>query len=141
VPEVTRLQAEITAVPHGADGLHVTGRVSATVGQTCVVSLEPMQSEIEEPIDVLFLRNLPPGGADPGQSDEEPGKIGDERVEPLLNDTVDLGAIATEFVILGIDPYPRRPDAMFRPPAVEKSSPGPFAALAALKKAGSSNGE
>ena len=36
--------------------------------------------------------------------------------------------------MLGIDPYPRKPDATFEPPAVEDESEHPFAALAALKK-------
>ena len=46
---------------------------------------------------------------------------------------LDLGAIATEFLILGIDPYPRKAGVEFAPPAVENDDPHPFAALAALK--------
>ena len=38
---------------HGS-GLRVQGRVSATVGQTCVVTLEPLANEIEEAIDLVF---------------------------------------------------------------------------------------
>ena len=33
--------------------------------------------------------------------------------EPLHDGAVDLGAVATEFLLLGIDPYPRKPDAVF----------------------------
>ena len=29
--------------------------------------------------------------------------------EPLIDGKVDLGALATEFLILGLDPYPRKP--------------------------------
>jgi hypothetical protein len=36
--------------------------------------------------------------------------------------------------MLGIDPYPRKPDAVFDPPADVEEAAGPFAALAALKK-------
>jgi uncharacterized metal-binding protein YceD (DUF177 family) len=133
LPEVLRLEADIAAVPHGKDGIRVTGRVSATVGQTCVVTLEPMQNEIDEAIDVLYLHNPPLDGLD-ASVEEESGTVGDERIEPLLNDTVDLGAAATESLILGIDPYPRRAEAEFAPPAREQPSAGPFAALAALKK-------
>lgn len=35
--------------------------------------------------------------------------------------------------MLGLDPYPRKPDAVFRPPPDEEPDPGPFAALAGLK--------
>ena len=47
---------------------------------------------------------------------------------------VDLGALAIEFLILGIDPYPRKAGAQFAAPAVEDASEHPFAALEALKK-------
>ena len=53
---VARLEAQIDVRRHGADGLHVTGIVSATVGQTCVVSLEPIESEIEEGVWEMLLR-------------------------------------------------------------------------------------
>src|SRR5262249_13731614 len=47
---------------------------------------------------------------------------------------IDLGAIAIEFLILGLDPYPRKPDAVFQGSAVGDDAAHPFAALAALKK-------
>ena len=54
--------------------------------------------------------------------------------EPLIGGVVDLGALATEFLILGLDPYPRKPGAVFEPPQDVKPDPGPFAALAGLKE-------
>jgi hypothetical protein len=53
----------------------------------------------------------------------------------LENGTVDLGTIATEFLILGLDPYPRKEGVEFAAPQ-PASDPAahPFAALAALKK-------
>ena len=33
--------------------------------------------------------------------------------ERLIGDVVDLGALATEFLILGLDPYPRKAGATF----------------------------
>ena len=55
--------------------------------------------------------------------------------EPLVDGKVDLGALATEFLMLGIDPYPRKAGAEFAPPKVEDAGEHPFAALAALEKA------
>lgn len=123
--EVSLLSAEFDLIREGALVL-VTGRVRARVGQTCVVSLEPIETEVDEPIDVTFA---PAVDSDAGahKADEEPP-------EPLIGGTVDLGAIATEFLILGLDPYPRKAGVEFSPPAVEKDGPHPFAALAALKK-------
>ena len=53
----------------------------------------------------------------------------DDAPEPLVDGTVDLGAIATEFLILGIDPYPRKPGAVFEAPPAGDGSAHPFAAL------------
>ena len=54
----------------------------------------------------------------------------------LRDGVVDLGAVATEFLLLGIDPYPRKPGAVFDAPPAGDPSSHPFAALAALKKGG-----
>ena len=59
-----------------------------------------------------------------------------DSLEPLVGGTVDLGAIATEYFLLGIDPYPRKPGAVFEPPSAGDAATKPFAALAALKKLG-----
>ena len=56
--------------------------------------------------------------------------------EVIRNGSVDLAAVATEFLLLGIDPYPRKPGVVFDPPVREDPSSNPFAALAALKKPG-----
>ena len=55
-------------------------------------------------------------------------------MEPLTGGVVDLGALATEFLILGLDPYPRKPGAVFQSPEETAAGEGPFSALAALQK-------
>jgi hypothetical protein len=52
----------------------------------------------------------------------------------LIDGIVDLGALATEFLILGLDPYPRQPGAVFEPSPDRQPGGGPFAALARLTK-------
>jgi hypothetical protein len=54
--------------------------------------------------------------------------------EPLVGGVVDLGALATEFLMLGLNPYPRKPDAVFEAPNDDKADAGPFAALGKLAK-------
>src|SRR5262245_30042729 len=49
-----RLEAQFELTPRGRDRLHVAGTISATVGQDCVVTLEPIENEIEEQVDLLF---------------------------------------------------------------------------------------
>jgi uncharacterized metal-binding protein YceD (DUF177 family) len=131
VQAVARLEAAFDVARKG-ERLRVTGRVSGTVGQTCVVSLEPMVSVVEEAVNVVFA---PVRGEDAGPEDlAESDMTGDEPPEPLIGGTADLGAVATEFLLLGIDPYPRKPDAVFAAPPAGEEAGGPFAALAALKE-------
>ncbi len=112
-------------------GVHVAGQVKARVGQTCVVTLEPLENDLDEPINVLFAPRLEVAakddGADRRAGDEEPP-------EPLIEGKVDLGAVATEFLLLGIDPYPRKAGAEFAAVKTADDSARPFAALEALKK-------
>jgi hypothetical protein len=131
-----RLTATFDVSRRGRDGLHVVGRVSATVGQDCVVTLDPVDSEVEEQIDLVFSPNVLLARADSLKEDEdrEIEIPHDDGPEPLIGGSVDLGALATEFLMLGIDPYPRKPDALFEPPKVGDDGGHPFAALAALKK-------
>lgn len=123
--ELPRLSAVFDLSRRGA-GVQVAGTVRAAVGQTCVVTLEPLESRVEEPVDVLFTPQVAEGSVDV-DADEEPP-------EPLIGGKVDLGAIATEFLLLGIDPYPRKPGAQFAAPQADTGGAHPFAALEALKK-------
>lgn len=126
-----RLTATFEVARQGG-GLKVAGEVAATVEQTCVVTLEPMTSELLEPIDLAFV---PPRADERADGTEEELDTGaaDEQ-EPLVDGVADLGVVATEFLLLAIDPYPRKPGAVFEPPNAEDSGAHPFAALAALKK-------
>jgi len=113
------------------DGVHVTGQVKARIGQACVVTLEPLESDLDEPINLLFAPPLHAAAKDDGAYH----KAGDEEPpEPLIDGKVDLGAIATEFLLLGIDPYPRKAGAEFAAVKTADDSARPFAALEALKK-------
>ena len=67
------------------------------------------------------------GSADGKTSDKDPP-------EPLIDGRLDLGAVATEFLLLGIDPYPRKAGAQFGALKSDDDIARPFAALEALKK-------
>ncbi len=134
VRELRRLTAAADVMRY-RNGLRATGRINAAVGQTCVVTLEPMESAIDEAFDIVFLPAVPAAGADPGDGSADDAG---EEPEALADGAADLGAIATDLLLLGIDPYPRKPDAVFAPPVDDRPADGPFAALAKLKpKSGS----
>lgn len=131
VQAVPRLEAAFELTRHGRDGVRVVGNVSATVEQRCVVTLEPIVSQMAEAIDLVFAPQRAPTEGEQSPARAAPGELH----EVLRDGVVDLGAVATEFLILGIDPYPRKPGAVFDAPK-QKENPAdrPFAALAALKK-------
>ncbi len=130
VREILKLSGVFDLQRRGAR-VHVTGHVRAKVGQTCVVTLEPVDSDIDETVDLMFA----PTHAEAARAGEEIDVTLDgDPPEPLTGGTVDLGALATEFLVLGIDPYPRKKDVEFAPVTIGEEGPKPFAALEALKK-------
>ena len=108
--------------------VHVAGQVTARVGQACVVTLEPIESEVSEAIDTTFA---PPRAEMATDVEVKPDR---EPPEPLVDGKIDLGALAIEFLLIGIDPYPRKAGVAFTPPKAEDVAARPFAVLAALKK-------
>jgi hypothetical protein len=129
---LSHLTAEFDITPQGREW-HVTGLVSANVEQICVVTLEPMTSLVREPVDATYSLD-----AMPLSEDERPvrGHLADspDPPEPLVDGTADLGVLATEFLALGINPYPRKPDAVFEAPEAADPGQHPFASLASLKR-------
>jgi uncharacterized metal-binding protein YceD (DUF177 family) len=138
VESLPRLSASFDVMLHGRNGLHVVGQLSATVGQICGITLEPIENEVDEAIDLVFQPQLIERATENASEVEIP--LEDEP-EPLVNGVIDLGALATEFLILGIDPYPRKPGAAFEPPQDSSDQGHPFAALAALTKRRRREGE
>jgi hypothetical protein len=122
--ELRRLSAVFDLARQGAS-VRVTGQVRARVGQKCVVTLEPIESDLDETVDLIFA---------PAEAGQTEGANADELPEPLVDGKLDLGAIATEFLFLGIDPYPRKADAEFAPLIADDGGTRAFAALEALKK-------
>lgn len=139
VRSIANASASFDIKPASRETFHVTGVVKARVGQDCVVTLEPIESEIEEAIDVTFE---PPGDVAAREASSRKGRTqpadeGEEEPdppEPILNGQIDLGRLAQDFLFLGIDPYPRKPGAVFDvPQAAADPEDHPFAALKALK--------
>ena len=135
--EVLSAQADLDVVPKSGGRVQVTGLVRARIGQTCVVTLDPIENEIEEEVDLIFapeaearrLADL----IEEGQDDEEPPEVADPP-EAIINGIIDLGRLATDALFLAIDPYPRKEGAVFE---AEITAPDPedhpFAALKALQ--------
>jgi hypothetical protein len=134
--DVSSAQASLDVTPIPDGRVHVVGRVWARIGQTCVVTLDPVDNDIDEAIDLIFapasqIRELAESVDDTEGEAEVP-----DPPEPIVDGAIDLGRLATDALFLGIDPYPRKPGVVFEPPAVPVDPEDhPFAALKALKTA------
>jgi hypothetical protein len=133
--EIVSASASLDVTPGSGGRFHVSGRVRARVGQTCVVTLDPIENDIDESIDLIFAppEQIPEMADLVDEVAENDEEIPDPP-EPIQNGIIDLGRVATDALFLGIDPYPRRSDAVFEPPVVaDDPEDHPFAALKALK--------
>jgi hypothetical protein len=133
--EILSASASLDVTPKSGGRVHVEGRIRARIGQTCVVTLDPIESEIDEPIDLIFAppEQIPEMAALVDEAAESDVEIPDPP-EPIVNGVIDLGRLATDALFLGVDPYPRKPDAVFEVPVVPPDPEDhPFAALKALQ--------
>jgi hypothetical protein len=128
-------RAEMVLKPRHDGSVVVTGTLEADVEPICVVSLEPFADHVSEVIEATFspddviarlVENL-------AAEDDEDSEGTPELPDPIVNGTIDPAALAVEFLILGLDPYPRKPGVDFPDLKVGEDTISPFAALKVLK--------
>lgn len=125
------LDAEVFLRPW-LDGAEISGLIRARVTQLCSVSAE----EFEEPVEARFSVRVLPADSENSSPDEN-GDLaldpdGDDPPDVLEGETIDVSGYVVEHLALELDPFPRKPGAVFEPPA-EPVDLSPFAALKALK--------
>jgi hypothetical protein len=134
---------EAQLIRRGREGLNAKGRVRAVVTQTCVVTLEPFESQVDEPFEIAFApeaearaayeRALAELEAAPDKARllaEQP-----DPPDPIIDGRIDLGLLACEFLALGLDPHPRKPGVAFEGHVEDdEGAASPFVALEKLKK-------
>jgi uncharacterized metal-binding protein YceD (DUF177 family) len=131
IPAVLAFSANVEARAVGQGRYMVDGEVTARIRQTCVLSGEAFDSDVSTVIDAAFAdddRLTPPTKKEVERSldDEDPP-------EPLDNGHIDIGALAIEFLALALEPFPRKPGAVYAETSESETEPGPFVALAAFK--------
>lgn len=151
---VDRLHADLTATREG-DRIRVLGTVKAVVQQACVVTLEPVVENLDEPVEVVFapreeaeallqkaglsdddIDKIDPDDLDISAIDLDMLNNPDALPEPIIDNSIDFGQIAYDAVAVGLDPYPRKPGAVFVSPPEPEGFGSPFGALKALKPKG-----
>ncbi len=89
-----QLQARLDIARDSGHRVTVQGTLTGRVVQACVITLEPVESTLTEPIEALYA----PEGHD----------LGDE-VFGFENGVIDLGELVAQTLALALDPYPRKP--------------------------------
>ena len=118
--------------------LRLSGRLTASAIQTCVVSLEPVEASLDVPVEAEFwpaelIEQLEESADEPGG----PGHL--DWPEPIIDGKIDLGPFIYETLATSLDPYPRKQGISFdwsqgEPEQGGSTASGPFAALAELKR-------
>lgn len=135
IPQLRKLRFEGELKPQGRDDWTLTAQLGATVVQDCVITLEPVTTRIEEPVQRSYLASLPETGTAEEQEIPE-----DDSIEPLPA-AIDLRALITESLALALPAYPQIEGASLGNLSV--TEPGktplsdadtkPFAGLAGLR--------
>ena len=122
----------------GQGRLALQGTLAAAVTQTCVVSLEPVESTLEVPVEVAFWPI--PMIDDLAASLDEAASHGTlDWPEPIEGGKIDLGPVIYETLATALDPYPKREGVSFEwseasgAVAADEQPESPFAALKRLK--------
>lgn len=128
------------AVLHrSGDRVRASGRVKASLEQSCVATGKPLPVHVDEAFDLHFIPE--PKGV-PGEEEIE---LTADELDTLFHDgqAIDLGAAITDSLALALDPYPRSAEAeqaLKQAGVISEEEAGPFAALAALKSKLSGDG-
>jgi uncharacterized metal-binding protein YceD (DUF177 family) len=117
--------AEMDLAPT-AVGWRLSGRVRASLAQTCGITLEPLPVEIDAPFSVSLAEAVDE------DSDEIIITMDDESPDLIEDGQIDLGQYAVEQLALRLDPFPRKPGAEFVQPP-EPAEISPFAVLKQLR--------
>jgi uncharacterized metal-binding protein YceD (DUF177 family) len=118
----------------GGTLIRVSGTLTASLVQTCVVTLDPLPAEIEEEFSMTFAD----GEADAAGGEIELSLDDEDPPDPIENGAIDVGEVVAEHLALALDPFPRKPGIEFQggedSAPLEEKKPSPFAALAQLRK-------
>ncbi len=128
--EISALDAGVTLTAiAGGTLVRLTASIRARLVQTCVVTLDPIEAEIDTRFSMTF------GGGTEEDGGEIDLSIDDEDPpEPIIDGAIDVGEAIAEHLALSIDPFPRKAGTAYVGVEIDapepESKPNPFAALA-----------
>lgn len=135
ISDVPKLAFKGAIRPMGRTDFELDGQLAATVVQPCIVTLEPVTTEIDEQVIRRYISDFVVS------ADDEAEIPPDDTAEPLT-EVIDPGTVMFEALALALPDYPRVPNAKLA--QVGHAAPGvtplrdddlrPFAGLASLSR-------
>ena len=124
-----------TLTPQGKHGWRLKAQVGATVQQACVVTLDPVNTRLNEPVILNYSSDID------DQVAEIDIEMQGDTTQELLTREINLIEVLTEAISLALPTYPKSAkvivgDASFTEPGktpMSDEDAKPFAGLAALK--------
>ncbi|AGH17062.1 hypothetical protein WSI_03460 [Candidatus Liberibacter asiaticus str. gxpsy] len=97
-------------------GVRMSGNLYATIIQSCVITLEPLLSEVEDTLGCIFVPSsskfLYPNGDTSGKKNVV--VIREPDILPFSEDgVIDIGAVIADFTAIAINPYPKKEGITF----------------------------
>lgn len=131
--ELSSLSARLRLTLLSGGLVRLSGRLSAEVVQSCVVTLQPVAASLDAAVELTYG----PDDAD-GDGEIELTFEGDDPPDAIVDGTIDMGEAVAEQLALELNPFPRAPGAVFEAPAEAPDTAAerrnPFAALAGLRE-------
>lgn len=110
-------------------GWRMNGRVVADAVQSCGLTLEPLPVSIDQRFTVNLVEAQE---REPEEDAEIDLELDDDSPDQIEDGKLDLGQYAVEQLALSLDPFPRKPGAVFEQPP-EPGEISPFGVLKSLK--------
>ena len=126
-----RLEAHV-CLDRTGEVVRATGRLVASLDQSCVVTGESVAAHVDEAFALTFV-------PEPVAGPDEEVELGQGDLDVVFHDgaAIDLGGALADTLALSLDPYPRSAGAeaaLKEAGVLSEEQAGPFAVLAKLRK-------
>ncbi|MBX2833807.1 MAG: DUF177 domain-containing protein [Micavibrio sp.] len=115
VIDINELKADLKILQEqGSHIIHVSGMLHAKIEQSCVVTSEPVITQVDESFESWYAdQEESVSFAKKRREKESKGGHAEVRIldeqddpEPVIDGQIDLGELVTQYLSLSIDPYP-----------------------------------
>jgi len=99
IPEIADIKAELSLNRKTRGVYAVSGRISGRATQQCVVTLEPVDTQLDTEFELIFAEDVKEKTGDT--------VLGEAAAEPVEDGVIDLGEVIVQQISLALPDYPR----------------------------------